>query len=258
MQDTLKYTVATNIYEKNRNKLKLLKLLIRNPGFGVKYGFKNILGKPRLSEIGKYHGTDKGHEDHSFMGSSYLDIYENYFLEHRDKDISVLEIGVKDGASLRTWRAYFGNAKIYGIDIDPRCKHFEEDRIRIDIGSQDDPEFLNNCFGPDVNFDIIIDDASHVNRLTIASFEHLFNKRLNSGGIYILEDLHCSYDKIQTDQDCLESWPGMKYNDPSKNYDNDRSEMDDFFADKLRKLDHAEGNIMCLHFWSMTCVVVKA
>ncbi|MCH7773979.1 MAG: hypothetical protein IH784_06180, partial [Bacteroidetes bacterium] len=56
---------------------------------------------------------------HTFNKVSYLEIYENYFDEFRDKDISFLEIGVNDGASLRTWKSYFQYGKIYGIDIDP-------------------------------------------------------------------------------------------------------------------------------------------
>jgi len=41
------------------------------------------------------------------------------------------------------WKNYFGeNCKIYGIDIDPRCKEFEEENIEIFIGSQSDRKFL--------------------------------------------------------------------------------------------------------------------
>lgn len=88
-------------------------------------------------------------------------------------------------------------------------------------------------------------------------FEYLFNNRLKSGGIYIIEDLKASYRKLQTNLNVIENWPGMKYNDPSINFDNDRKDMDDFFAEKIMKLDHFQGNIMCLHFWSMICVIIK-
>ncbi len=258
MQSRLKSMIKSVIGNKTIGKLRILKRLINDPALGVKYGFTNIISEPHLSEIGKYYGTDKANESHSFMNLSYLDIYEKYFDELRDKDISVLEIGVKDGESLIAWRSYFTNAKIYGMDIDPRCKQLEERNIRIEIGSQDDIEFLHNCFGQETNFDIIIDDGSHVNGFTIASFEYLFNNRLNSGGIYIIEDLRCSYDKLQTDHNILEKWPGMEYNDLSKTYDNNRKDIDDFFFEKIKKLDHFEGNILCLHFWSMVCVIIKA
>jgi hypothetical protein len=40
--------------------------------------------------------------------------------------------------------------------------------------------------------DIVIDDGSHVGRHQIASFEFLY-PRLSERGIYVCEDLHCSY-----------------------------------------------------------------
>ena len=155
------------------------------------------------------------------------------------------------------WKAYFRRGNIFGIDIDPECKRYEEDRIQIEIGSQDDGGFQKTCFGRDTKFDIIIDDGSHINRMTLASFELLFDSRLKKGGIYVIEDLGCSYDKLQTDQNILEIWPGMKYNDPSKSYDNDRKDMDKFFLRKIRDLDHRSGNILSLQFWAMMCFIMK-
>jgi hypothetical protein len=217
-----------------------------------KYGLKS-----RLKLFGILHLTDKFDENHSFSGLSYLDVYENYFEQFRKKRISILEIGVKDGASLRTWKSYFKRGDIHGIDIDPRCKAFEEKRIQIEIGSQDDVGFLENCFGGNKGFDIIIDDGSHINSMTLASFEYLFNNRLNSKGIYIIEDLGCSYDKLQTNHNVLEIWPGMKYNDPQKSYDNNREDMDRLFLTKIRDLDHRNGNILSIHFWAMACIITK-
>lgn len=203
----------------------------------LKYGFKNMIDEPTLQEIGEYHRTDKYDEKHAFAGLSYLNIYERYFHQFKNKRISVLEIGVKHGASLRTWKSYFKNAQIYGIDIDPRCKSFAEERTQIEIGSQDDIEFLNSCFGKDTKFDVIIDDGSHINKMTIVSFENLFSKRMNAGGIYVIEDLGCSY---------------------NKSMGNDRKDMDKFFLEKIENLDKHKSEILSLHFWCMTCVITKA
>ena len=41
-------------------------------------------------------------------------------------------------------------------------------------------------------FDLIIDDASHQNELTIKTFENYWDM-LKDGGVFIIEDLHCSY-----------------------------------------------------------------
>ena len=219
--------------------------------------FLSMVSDPKLSELGKIYGTDKADQNHTFNNLSYLDIYEKYFQEYRNKNISILEIGVRSGDSLRTWKSYFKHGEIYGIDIDPSSKASEEKRIRIEIGSQDNISFLQSCFGKETEFDIIIDDGSHVNSMTIKSFEYLFNNRLKSGGIYIIEDLKASYRKLQTNLNVIENWPGMKYNDPSINFDNVRKDMNDFFIEKIRNLDHFQGNILCLHFWSMICVIIK-
>ena len=219
--------------------------------------FSSIVSRPQLEDVGKYYGTDKANKEHSFNNISYLDIFERYFHCMRDNEISLLEIGVRNAESLRTWKSYFKSGHIFGIDIDPGCKSFEEDRMKIGIGSQDDIEFLSKCFGEKQNFDIIIDDGSHVNSMIVDSFEYLFNNRLNPGGIYIIEDLMCSYEKLQTDQNVIEKWPGMKYNNPSKEFDNNRKDMDTFFLDKIKNMDRLEGNIMSIHFWAMVCIITK-
>lgn len=218
-----------------------------------KYGIRSS-----LKNTGIYHMTDKYDENHTFAGVSYLDVYEKYFAAFKNESIALFEIGVRDGASLRTWKSYFPKAEIFGIDIDPRCKAFEEDRIHIEIGSQDDGAFLEKCFGAGQKFDIILDDGSHINRMTLTAFQNLFNQRLKHGGIYIIEDLGCSYDQLQTNHNILETWPGMKYNDPDQSFDNNRKDMDSFFLEKIEEMDHRTGNILAMHFWPMICVILKS
>ena len=172
--------------------------------------------------------------------------------------MSLLEIGVKDGASLRTWKSYFRRGRIFGIDIDPASRRSEESRISVEVGSQDDLPFLRACFGRNPTFDIIIDDGSHINEMIIDSFQYLFNERLATGGLYVIEDLRCSYEKLQTEQHVLEVWPGMKYNARNKSFDNDRDLMNKFFLKQIDQLDHRSGNIRLVHFWSMICIIEKA
>jgi hypothetical protein len=210
-----------------------------------------------LGEIGAICKTDKIDVNHRFQGLTYLDIYEEYFRKLRRNNPAILEIGVKGGASLRTWKKYFKHANVFGLDIDPDCRKLEEPGIQIAIGSQDDVDFLGKCFGTAQKFDIIIDDGSHINRHIMTSFEKLFYERLNPGGIYIIEDLRCSYQALQTDTNIIDRWAGMKYNDLTQNYDNDREEMNKFFFDKIKELDYGKGEILSLTFWSMVCVITK-
>lgn len=108
--------------------------------------------------------------------------------------MAVLEIGVAHGGSLQMWKNYFGEkAKIFGIDIDPRCKSFEEENITIFIGSQSDKNFLREVKKQIPPVDIVIDDGGHTMRQQIVSYEELFDA-VKADGIYLCEDLHTSYD----------------------------------------------------------------
>jgi hypothetical protein len=136
-----------------------------------------------LSHIGKKFPTSKNI-------SGFLDIYENHFKKLRDLDINILEIGVDRGDSLRLWREYFSKAKICGIDIIK--KDFKIDNVEILTGDQSDQKFLNTIISKYNNFDIIIDDGSHISSHIIKSFSYLF-KYLSKNGLYIIEDLQTSY-----------------------------------------------------------------
>jgi SAM-dependent methyltransferase len=123
----------------------------------------------------------------------YFDIYERHFRPFVDKKIKVLEIGIWQGGSLKMWKEYFGaDAEIVGVDIEPRCKKFEEDRIKIYIGDQSNPKFLQELIAAEGQFDIIIDDGGHFMNQQIISFQELYGA-VKDGGVYLCEDLHTSY-----------------------------------------------------------------
>lgn len=123
----------------------------------------------------------------------YFDIYERHFSPYRNKEITILEIGVFHGGSLQMWKKYFGDkAKIYGIDINPICKEFEEENISVFIGSQSDRNFLRDVIKKIPKIDILIDDGGHTMQQQIVSFEELFD-HVADDGIYLCEDLHTSY-----------------------------------------------------------------
>lgn len=123
----------------------------------------------------------------------YFEVYHTFFQKYIDSDVKILEIGVYKGGSLQMWKDYFGEkATIVGVDIDAKCKEFEEENIHICIGSQADREFLVNVselWGP---FDIVLDDGSHEMDHQVLTFETLF-PLLNENGVFICEDCHSSY-----------------------------------------------------------------
>jgi hypothetical protein len=125
----------------------------------------------------------------------YFAVYEielQRFIEVA-KPVQLLEIGVQNGGSLQIWSRYLpAGSSIIGIDIDPKCGELElADNVRIKIGDAGDPEVLDRLLGSRC-FDIIIDDGSHLSDDVITTFQACF-PRLKPGGIYVIEDLHCSY-----------------------------------------------------------------
>ncbi len=139
-----------------------------------------------LDELALKYKTDKSSKLHG-----YTEKYEQYFEKMRNDRFKLLEIGIQNGYSLKTWKEYFPNANIYGVDI-VDCSHMDEDRIKTLRGSQNDLTFLkqiNDEYGP---FDIIIDDASHNSADMRITLDYMF-PLLKKGGIYVVEDINCVY-----------------------------------------------------------------
>lgn len=143
---------------------------------------------PTLDELAVRYGTDKRVGVHS-----YTKWYDALLSPRRWDRLTMLEIGVQSGASIRMWADFFPNAKLVGIDIDPRCAQFATKRIQIITGSQDNPEIAAFLAGEYAGgLDIVIDDGSHVGQHQRASL-NLYFPLVKAGGMYIVEDLHCAY-----------------------------------------------------------------
>jgi hypothetical protein len=119
---------------------------------------------------------------------NYMPYYWMHFRDIRESVRVFCEIGIQSDRSIRMWEEFFPNAEIHGIDIDPKCKEFEGNRIKIHIGSQDDPDFLNGVLAKMSQApDVIIDDGSHIWYHQVETFSHLY-PRLSEHGIYVVED----------------------------------------------------------------------
>ena len=129
--------------------------------------------------------------------SHYLDIYEKHFAKYCGTRVRILEIGIDHGGSLQLWKSYFGeHAEIIGVDINPACKEFEEDQIKVVIADQCDP--VLSRLGP---FDIVIDDGSHVRQHQAQTFLNLWPRTL---GVYLIEDCHEGFPSLSPYKDFLE------------------------------------------------------
>jgi len=123
----------------------------------------------------------------------YFEIYDQYFAKYRNTEMVFVEIGVFQGGSLQMWKEYFGpRAKIYGIDINPACKKFEDEQIEIIIGDQEDKKFLRSLKNKIPKIDILLDDGGHTMKQQINTFEILL-EHIKQDGIYMCEDVHTSY-----------------------------------------------------------------
>ncbi len=124
---------------------------------------------------------------------SYFEVYDRHFSKYRGKEVVIVEVGVYHGGSLKMWKNYFGDkAQIIGIDINPECKKFEEDNIKIYIGSQEDRSFLTQLKQLAPKIDILIDDGGHSMKQQITTFEEMYH-HLSKDGVYLCEDVHTSY-----------------------------------------------------------------
>ena len=78
------------------------------------------------------------------------------------------------------------------MDIDPRCKKFEDDEISIEIGNQEDPNFWAAFREKYPRVDILLDDGGHMMNQQIVTFREMF-PHVKDGGLYMCEDCHTSY-----------------------------------------------------------------
>lgn len=125
----------------------------------------------------------------------YIKEYNRILYPYKDQPVGILEIGIQNGGSLEIWDRYFkSSTHIIGVDINTACEklQFNTNKIKIIVGDINTQETENLILENFSNFDIIIDDGSHTSADIIKSFCRYF-KHLSDDGIYIIEDIHCSY-----------------------------------------------------------------
>lgn len=144
-----------------------------------------------VNPLEAYFLANKGRLMHKWV--HYFDIYHQHFARFRGKPVTILEFGVSHGGSLQMWKHYFGpKARIFGVDINPRCKEYEEPNIEIMIGDQGDRAFLQSVADRIGQIDVVIDDGGHRPEQMIATFEVLWPNVVN-GGVLLIEDMHAAY-----------------------------------------------------------------
>ena len=156
------------------------------------------------------HGyLDKLSKNHKTFKHNYLDFLEFYFHSRYQREAvkNILEVGIgtnfldmpstmgkgaTPGASLRMWREFFPNAKVFGVDIDERIL-FQEDRIITDKVDQNSSEeikkFKLKHKLKQESFQLIIDDGHHIFSHNLTFFENTVDL-LSPDGLFIIEDVN--------------------------------------------------------------------
>ena len=149
----------------------------------------NITTNPR-------YGTDKG-EPKSFIDGFYQEKFEPL----RNKKLTLVEIGVRSGASLKMWKEFFSKrATIIGIDnfqdFNDNQTPYNEEWLSDGVQFIDADGYTQETVDKiDGGIDILIDDAPH----TLQSHQkllELYLPKMNKGGYVIIEDISYNPDTI--------------------------------------------------------------
>lgn len=135
----------------------------------------------RYSTVGDVGVGDKG------TVHSYIPHYERLLAPYREK-CTLMEIGIASGLSMRLWGDYFGpESKLVGVDLSITfdTTSFDE-RFYFAATDATLPGVLKEI--DDFQFDVIIDDGSHMSADQAATF-NLLKHRMKPGGLYIIEDI---------------------------------------------------------------------
>jgi 8-demethyl-8-alpha-L-rhamnosyltetracenomycin-C 2'-O-methyltransferase len=143
----------------------------------LKRAARGAISRWGLEKLARHHGTDK-------LSHGYCPAYERHLGPLRDQSIDLLEIGVWTGNSLRMWADYFPRARVVGVDIED---YGVAAGGRIEVVITD-----IKAYRPDRDFDVVVDDGSHVPEDVFAASSILW-PRLRPGGWYVVEDVEATW-----------------------------------------------------------------
>ena len=216
----------------------------------------------QLLDIIEYYQTDK-HYEHNYFNLIYNELFKNVYLDVK----KFIEVGIYDCESIKLWRDYFINSEIIGFEYNlpyslERLGDTSRERMTFIDGDQSKEEDLIKFSETYSNVDVILDDGSHKMRDQQITLAKLF-KMLKSDGIYILEDLHTSFEVVMPEK----AWCG--WGDSSKTItlnmlesfkETGKIESDYMTQDEM---DYLSENIKSVEIyknrpdWSVTSVIIK-
>ena len=185
------------------------------------YSKENInLFDQDLNYLCEYFNSDKGEifknqyakpskqEDKKIIAHGYAKIYEKYLKKHKDEYLNIIELGSFYGNASAAFYFYFKNAQIYSADINPDMYLYRSKRLKnffTDTSSRTSIE--KNILSRNIEFDLIIEDASHMIKDQIISLFILF-KNLKPGGFFIIEEI--DFPEKREDMRVDQEFPDLK------------------------------------------------
>ena len=143
-----------------------------------------MISRDQIRKAGIAAGTDK------VKHHAYDRFYAKFLCEFNGEG-SILEIGYGNGESIAFWRSLYPSSFLYVVDRDVELKGDCFRVLKCDQSSADQLYQLRE-FLKDKDVGIIVDDGSHIPEHQLITFNILF-PILNSGGVYVIEDIECSY-----------------------------------------------------------------
>ena len=138
---------------------------------------------PRGFSEAKAFETDK-------VAQGYMTVYRE-IADYLGSAARVCEVGVLNGGSLATWQELYPQGTVAGVDIQPGM-HWPQGTVKI-VASQDDPALPELLTEHEIEYDLIVDDASHDGTLTAATLDLLW-PLVSPGGFYVIEDWFVGFD----------------------------------------------------------------
>lgn len=166
--------------------------------------------EPARQALGDLYAAHRGKVSDKW--TVYLKVYEELFRPYRANRLCLLEIGIQNGGSLEIWSRYFEAAAVLvGCDVNVACAQlrYDDPRIHVVVGDANTDQAERAIVVHADRFDIIIDDGSHRSGDIIRSFVRYF-PRLEQGGIFVVEDLHCSYWQ-EFEGGLVDPWSSMSF-----------------------------------------------
>lgn len=136
-----------------------------------------------------------------FKDRETIEVYDGIFAQRPTfEPKTVIELGIWDGGSVAFWYEYFEPELLLAFDLQERSDsaYFDAWRSRRGAGKRvqthwrtdqaDQLRIVSSLAEHDVqSIDLVIDDASHLYRQTLRSFEILL-PFVRPGGLYVIED----------------------------------------------------------------------